>query len=222
MDEKKRGKSVSLGQMIEAHKKDNVRIKALTDQVKALEDAGGEPNVITGVKVNGVAAEVAEKAVNITVPTKASDLENDAKYQTDEDVADAINTKLSRIYKPGGSAAFADLPELTEANLGLVVNVTEKFTTTDSFLDGAGKKYPAGTNVAVVLVGEEYKYDALAGFVDLSGLQEKEAGKGLSSNDFTDEEKEKLAGIEFASDEEVAAALDEIYSEIYGEGENEM
>lgn len=69
--------------------------------------------------------------------------------------------------------AFADLPELSAANLGLVVNVTDAFTTTDSFLEGAGKQHPAGTNVVVVAVtGEEptsYKYDALAGFVDLSG-----------------------------------------------------
>ena len=71
--------------------------------------------------------------------------------------------------------AFADLPELTEANLGLVVNVTGKFTTTDSFLDGSGAQYPAGTNVVVVKSGEEYKYDVLAGFVDLSGYASTEA-----------------------------------------------
>ena len=47
--------------------------------------------------------------------------------------------------------------------------------------------------------------------VDLSGYQPREEGKGLSSNDYTAAEKEKLAGIEFASDEEVTAALAEIY-----------
>ena len=101
------------------------------------------------------------------LPTNVSALTNDAKYQTEEQVSAAINAKVSSTYKAGGSVAFADLPELTEANLGLVVNVTGKFTTTDSFLDGSGAQYPAGTNVVVVKSGEEYKYDVLAGFVDL-------------------------------------------------------
>lgn len=110
------------------------------------------------------------------IPTAVSALTNDANYQTGEQVAAAINAKVSSAYKAGGSVAFASLPELAEANLGLVVNVTDRFTTTDSFVEGAGKKHPAGTNVAVVAVIEgegeaavtTYKYDALAGFVDLS------------------------------------------------------
>ena len=118
-----------------------------------------------------------------------------AGYATKEDLSAQISTKLSSIYKAGGSVAFADLPELAEANLGLVVNVTDAFTTTDSFTDGAGSGFPAGTNVAVVKSGEEYKYDVLSGFVDLSGYVEKEDGKGLSSNDFTDAEKARLAAV---------------------------
>ena len=109
------------------------------------------------------------------LPTNVSALTNDAKYQTEEQVASAINAKVSSTYKAGGSVAFADLPELTEANLGLVVNVTDTFTTTDSFLDGSGAKHPAGTNVVVVKSGEEYKYDVLAGFIDLSGYASTEA-----------------------------------------------
>lgn len=49
--------------------------------------------------------------------------------------------------------------------------------------------------------------------VDLSGYQPREEGKGLSQENYTTAEKEKLAGITFASDEEVAAALAEIYGE---------
>lgn len=106
------------------------------------------------------------------IPTAVSALTNDAKYQTEEQVTATINAKVSSTYKAGGSVAFADLPELAEANMGLVVNVTDEFTTTDSFVDGVGKKHPAGTNVVIVQSGEEYKYDVLAGFVDLSGYAE--------------------------------------------------
>lgn len=108
------------------------------------------------------------------IPTAVSALTNDAKYQTEEQVAAAIKARVSSTYKAGGSVAFADLPELTEANLGLVVNVTDKFTTTADFLEGAGGEHPAGTNVVVVKSGEEYKYDVLAGFVDLSGYVKAE------------------------------------------------
>ena len=111
----------------------------------------------------------AKYARKADIPAKVSDLTNDAKFQTEEQVAAAIGAKVASAYKAGGSVTFAGLPELTEANLGLVVNVTDKFTTTDSFLEGAGAKHPAGTNVVVAKSGEEYKYDVLAGFVDLTG-----------------------------------------------------
>lgn len=113
-------------------------------------------------------------AAKSDVPTAVSALANDANYQTGEQVAAAINAKVSSTYKAGGSVAFAELPELTNANLGLVVNVTEKFTTTVEFVEGEGRTHPAGTNVAVVQAGEDYKYDVLAGFVDLSGYVKAE------------------------------------------------
>ena len=49
-----------------------------------------------------------------------------------------------------GSVAFANLPAtLTEAMKNFVYNVTDDFTTDARFLEGAGKKYKAGTDVAV-------------------------------------------------------------------------
>lgn len=42
---------------------------ALNEQVQGLVTAGGEPNVLTSVKVNGVALAIAEKAVDILIAT---------------------------------------------------------------------------------------------------------------------------------------------------------
>ena len=67
------------------------------------------------------------------IPAKVSDLTNDAGYQTGEQVTAAVNAKLASTYRAGGNAAFAGLPELTETNCGLVVNVTDAFTTTGDF-----------------------------------------------------------------------------------------
>lgn len=87
-----------------------------------------------------------------------------------------IDNKLSSTFKPGGSVAFQNLPSLSAGNLGKIVNVTDSFTTTSSFVEGAGKTYPAGTNVAIVDVGSagspSYKYDVQGSFFDLSGYAE--------------------------------------------------
>ena len=145
------------------------------------------------------------------IPTAVSALTNDAKYQTEEQVAAAINAKVASTYRAGGSAAFADLPALEEANRGLVVNVTDKFTTTESFVEGAGKKHPAGTNVAVVQVGDAYQYDVLAGFVDLSGYAEAAqvatdigTAKAEAIQAAADSADEKLADYVKAADMETA------------------
>lgn len=150
-------------------------LKAKYDQaaqkVDSLESAGAEANVIETVKVNGSPLSPdGSKAVNITVPTKVSQITNDSGFQTSAQVTSAINSKIASVYKPGGSVVFASLPELTASVLGKVYNVTDAFTTTADFMDGSGKKYPAGTNVVVVDAGSgSYKFDVLAGFVDLSG-----------------------------------------------------
>lgn len=57
-------------------------LEELAEQVDGIIAEGGEPNVITGVKVNGAALEIADKAVDIPVPVKVSQLENDSGFQT--------------------------------------------------------------------------------------------------------------------------------------------
>ena len=65
---------------------------ALSDEVDDLIAEGGEPNVIEVVKVNGTALPVANKAVDVTVPTATSDLTNDgdgdSSFATEAYVAD--------------------------------------------------------------------------------------------------------------------------------------
>lgn len=81
----------------------------LTDELKANYDAayihsqaehapvGAQANIIEKIKVNGVEQDVSDKAVDITVPTKVSDLVNDSKYLTavpDEYITEAeLNAK---------------------------------------------------------------------------------------------------------------------------------
>ena len=192
---------------------------ALAARVDTLENVGSQANVLEGVKVNGTALAIANKMVDILIATgskngsisvngadvaikglaalafKAKATTLDGYGITNAYTKDEINAKISAVYKPAGAVAFAELPSLSESILGNVYNVTDAFTTTANFVEGAGNKYPKGTNVVVVKVGDAYKYDVLAGFVDLSGYVEKEAGKGLSDENFTAALKDKLDGI---------------------------
>ena len=65
---------------------------------------------------------------------------------------EAIDNKLSSVYKVKGSLAFASLTSalLVKANEGNVYNITDAFTTTADFVEGAGKKHSAGSNVVIV------------------------------------------------------------------------
>lgn len=90
-------------------------------------------------------------------------------YQNSAQVLAAINTAVSSVYTPKGTSAFASLPTPSKALEGDVYNVGDAFTTTAAFVEGAGHKYAAGTNVVIVNDSGTYKWDVLAGTVDLSG-----------------------------------------------------
>ena len=87
---------------------------------------------------------------------------------TKKGVEELVATVRKGGITPKGSCAFASLPTPAEAKLGWMYNVSDAFTTTADWVEGAGKKYPAGTNVYVCNPsGSTYKWDALPG----EGLQ---------------------------------------------------
>lgn len=150
----------------------------LSDRVQGLETTGGQPNVIETVKVNGVAQEVSEKAVNIAVPTKVSELANDSLFQTNSEVAQAIQTAIAKT----GHASFKKVDAVPDAE-------TAEDNVMYLVMNSKTKHYDIYAKVEneVVLLDDTT--------VDLTNYVEKEEGKGLSTNDYTTEEKEKLAGI---------------------------
>lgn len=70
-------------------------LDTLKSTVDGIVSTGGEANVIDTVKVNGTALAVTDKSVDVTVPTKTSDLTNDSSYQTSTEVASAIETAIA-------------------------------------------------------------------------------------------------------------------------------
>ena len=83
---------------------------------------------------------------------------------TKKGVDELIATVRKGGITPKGSSAFASLPTPAAENLGWMFNVTDAFTTTSAFVEGAGKSFPAGTNVYVCNPsGSTYKWDVLPG-----------------------------------------------------------
>lgn len=157
---------------------------AVATRVKALEDVGAQANKIESIKVNGAAQTIdPDKSVNITVPTKTSQLNNDSTFQTSAQVVAAINTAISK----SGHASFQKVDAVPKADaaqeniLYLVMNTTTKHYDIYAKIKGSSDSYTM-----------ELLDDTT---VDLSGKVDKVAGKGLSTNDYTTAEKTKLAGI---------------------------
>jgi post-segregation antitoxin (ccd killing protein) len=173
-----------LGHLQKLAQKENQKANALAARVDALERVGAQANKIESIKVNGTTQTIAsDKSVNITVPTKTSQLANDSTFQTSAQVVAAINTAISK----SGHASFQKVdavPKVDAAQeniLYLVMNTTTKHYDIYAKIKGDGDHYTM-----------ELLDDTT---VDLSGKVDKVAGKGLSTNDYTTAEKTKLAGI---------------------------
>lgn len=78
---------------------------------------------------------------------------NFVSYANATEIVGKIGTKLDAltgalVYR--GTVTFSNLPStLTKAMAGYTYNVSNEFTTDIRFVEGAGKKFPAGTDVAI-------------------------------------------------------------------------
>lgn len=111
-----------------------------------------------------------------TVPVISTDITtdggSDVKTASPKAVKTYVDNKVATTYKASGSLASGGITNalLIAGNLGNVYNITNSFTTTADFIEGAGVTHPAGTNIVIAKVGEAYKFDVLAGFVDTSAF----------------------------------------------------
>ena len=143
----------------------------------------GELASLDEVTEEDLSAAVQEKINNVY--TKTEVYTKDEAYSKAE-VDAAIASQVSSVYKPAGSATVATLPEPAEGNLGYVFNISEDGVSTEDFVEGAGVKIAAGTNVVVVFNNDEYKYDVFAGELDLSDYVKAEDITVASSEQIQD------------------------------------
>lgn len=197
----------ALAERVEKDYATKAEVNTLSGKVDDLVTSGGEPNVIEKIAVNGAEQTVTDKKVDITVPTKVSDLTNDSKFQTDTEVATAIATAISET----GHASFEKVDtiptaETAEENvLYLVMNSNTKHY---DIYAKIGENVELIDDTTVDLTDYAKSTDVETA---LDGKVDKVDGKGLSSNDYTTAEKEKLAGFEVATEAEVAEMLTEVF-----------
>ena len=96
---------------------------------------------------------------------------------TDSYTKTEVDSKITSMYKFKGSVNFAELPTEGMENHDSY-NIKDEFVTTDIFMEGEGKTYPAGTNVA--WVSDEQKWDCIAGTYDFSDFMMKSDIRSLT------------------------------------------
>lgn len=78
---------------------------------------------------------------------------NFVSYANSQELMQAIANKFKELngaYIFKGSSTFANLPSsITKQMVGYTYNMSNDFTTDARFIEGAGKKYSAGTNVSI-------------------------------------------------------------------------
>ena len=136
-------------------------VTSVNGETGAVSLALGDTNVIETIKVNNSALTPVNKAVNITVPTKVTDLTNDSNFTS---------------------------------NTGTITGIT---------MNGVSKGTSGVVDLGTILTSHQ----------DISGKVDKVTGMGLSSNDYTTTEKNKLAGINIGSlDSLTTSELNSIFS----------
>ena len=140
------------------------------------------------------------------------------------ELASAISAIPSAIV-PKGTRTFSQLApstDLAAANVGFMWNISDAFTTTSDFVEGAGKSIPAGANVYVANPESGvYKYDVFQGMVDLSGYALKsemavEDGTGANADKTTITLKSGTSATVLKSHQDISGKADKVSSATNG------
>lgn len=151
--------------------------------------SNAEKNTIVGIQKNGtdVGIDASTRKVNIIVPTKVSELDNDSKFTSNTGTITEIKVNGTSITTSGS----ANIPAASTTAYGAA-----KLSSATNSVDETLAATPKAVKAA---------YDLAKNKVD------KVAGKGLSTNDYTTAEKDKLASFGSASEYAKKSDITNIY-----------
>ncbi len=150
-------------------------------------------NSVEKIYVNGEEQPINDKAVDITIPTKTSDLTNDSEYINLTMLNEGLSNKVNKIEGKGLSSN--DYTDEDKNKLSLiddkVTKESGKGLSTNDFTDTYKNQLD---NLKIPTKTSELENDSgyLKEHQDISGKVDKEEGKGLSQNDFSDQYKSQL------------------------------
>ena len=156
-----------------------------------------------------------------TARTGAETAEDGAEHFYQETLA--IAQSLGSALIPKGTVEFANLPSVSSSAVkdGFMWNISDPFTTTSDFVEGAGLSIPMGANVYKVTINNVPKWDILAGssaqvFTGTEAqiaqaIQQGLLGEGVMINSLDDGEDELLTTSMISHDgDSLENKLDEI------------
>ena len=138
-------------------------------------------------------------AVGTDDEIREGDSTDNAKYYYEQ--TKRISQGLGAGIIPMGTIRFEELP--MDAEQGWMYNISDDFTTTDRFVEGAGKRYTAGTNVNMTSQG---LWDCMAGST---------ATMDSAMNTVTFEDRETRSNIESGEEHSsIFAKIKKVFSDL--------
>lgn len=144
---------------------------------------------------------------------RKADVQQEVNSSTNPVSSVAVKTIVDKLsgtpIVPKGSIEFSNLPTLTDASIGDLYNIKDNFTTTDDFIEGAGAKISAGTNVVCVEENLTKKWDCFGTNFEVDSEPTQNSNNPISSNAVYSLKKdvEKISGN--ALTDELKAQYDE-------------
>lgn len=181
------GKGLSTNDLTTALK--NNYDAAYTHSQAAHAPSNAERNSIVGIQKNGtdIGIDATTRKVNITVPTKVSELSNDSKFTSNTGTITAVKVNGTSIATSGA----ANIPAASTTAYG-AAKLSSATNSTDETLAATPKAVKAAYDLAAT------KVTAVS-------------GKGLSTNDYTTAEKDKLAAFAAASEYAKKSDITNVY-----------
>lgn len=188
---------------------------SLEEQVQNLVTTGGQPNVIESVKVNGTALTVTNKAVDVTVPTKLTDLNNDGNFVTDANYVHTDNNyTTAEKNKLGGIEEGAQVNKIETITVdGAATTISNKSVNVDlsnyptaAEWDSTNHKiiFKHGNTVlpSLEINGADFVKDGMIDAISITTGTGDNAGKNVLKIDFnTDAESTNHTDIEIPLDD---------------------
>lgn len=179
-------------------------VDTLEGKVETLEAASGEKNVIVGIKINDESVTVGDDRVaKISVPKDTKDLINGAGFQNasevEKAVTDGINAWADKATDNGTIDTFKELVEYVADHEDVAAQLVS---------DIAKNAQDISSNTSNIAELQERASQFETNYV------QKDGNKVLSTNDYTAADKAKVDSIDYASEQEVSAMLNEVFTAV--------